>query len=167
MGFIPSAAIEVKRVTGKGRGVFARKAIRRGEIIERVPVIVLPLRDVMRDPDDWTGLGCYCFEWGRETVALALGFGSLYNHSFEPNARYDDEARQAKVFSAIRDIDAGEEITINYNGDPDDRSPVWFDVREAPARRKPGGANESVAPRRTLPDSTDCPDRPPRPGTCP
>ena len=38
----PSAAIEVKRIKGKGRGVFARRRIRRGEVIERVPVIVLP-----------------------------------------------------------------------------------------------------------------------------
>ena len=40
-----SAAIEIKKAKGKGRGVFARRFIRRGEIIERVPVLVLaPLR---------------------------------------------------------------------------------------------------------------------------
>lgn len=137
MTLAPSDAVEVKQVVGKGRGVFARRAIRNGEVIERAPVLVLPLSDVMRGPDDWTGLGNYCFEWGKDRVALALGFGSLYNHSFQPNARYDDESRRAriKVFSALRDITLGEEITINYNGDPEDRAAVWFRVIERPGRR--------------------------------
>ena len=33
-----------------------------------------------------TGFGPYVFEWGEGKVALALGFGSLYNHSYRPNA---------------------------------------------------------------------------------
>jgi SET domain-containing protein len=61
-------------------------------------------------------------------VAVALGYGSLYNHSYTPNARYDDESPQIKIFTAIREIAAGEEITINYNGEPSDESPVWFKV---------------------------------------
>ena len=141
MGFSPSAAIEVKRVRGKGRGVFARRPIRLGAVIERVPLLVLPVGDVMRGPDDWTALGSYVFECGEGSVALALGFGSLYNHSFRPNARYDDEGRLAKVFTALRDISPGEEITVNYNGDPGDRSPVWFEVVEPaapPSARRPG-----------------------------
>ena len=72
------------------------------------------------------GWGDIFFEWGRGTVA-PLGFGSLYNHSYEPNARYED-CRADQVFVAIRDIADGEEITVNYNGEPGDRSPVWFEV---------------------------------------
>jgi SET domain-containing protein len=59
---------------------------------------------------------------------LALGYGSLYNHSYHPNARYDDAAGPTKVFTALRDIAAGEEITVNYNGEPDDGSSVGFRV---------------------------------------
>jgi SET domain-containing protein len=29
-------------------------------------------------------------------------------------------------YKALRDIEAGEEITVNYNGDPDSREPVEF-----------------------------------------
>jgi len=29
--------------------------------------------------------------------------------------------------TAVRDIEAGEELFINYNGDWDDTRPVWFD----------------------------------------
>jgi SET domain-containing protein len=143
MALIHSDLIEVKRVKGKGRGVFARRPIREGELIERVPVLVLPL-DEIKNGDEWTGLAGYCFLWGEGTVALALGYGSLYNHSFDPNARYDDESPRAKSYSAIRDIAAGEEITINYNGEPTDRSPVGFDVIEVAA---PPAAEGSKAKR--------------------
>ena len=129
-------AVELKRVKGKGRGVFARRPIAAGEVIERAPILVLP-RDLHGTEDDPSALHDYCFEWGDGTVALALGFGSLYNHSYTPNARYDDEGFRTKVFTALRDIARGEEITVNYNGDPGDRSPVWFEVIEnghAPGR---------------------------------
>jgi uncharacterized protein len=122
-----SDAIEVKRVKGKGRGVFARRPIRDGELIERVPVVVFRSKDVM-DGEAWTGLAGYCFHWGKGTLALALGYGSLYNHSYRPNARYDDLGGQIKEFIAIRDIEPGEEITVNYNGEPEDESPVGFKV---------------------------------------
>jgi uncharacterized protein len=107
--------IEVRWVKGKGRGVFARQAIREGEVFERAS---------------------YCFVWGRGTMAVALGYGSLYNHSYRPNARYEDEGRQTKLFVALRDIESGEEITVNYNGDPTDRAPVGFEVIETKARRR-------------------------------
>ena len=122
-----SDAIVVKKVKGKGRGVFARRAIAEGEVIETCPVLVFPTEEVRSGPA-WTRLGEYCFEWGRGTVALALGYGSLYNHSYEPNARYEDVAGPTKRFVAVRDIATGEEITVNYNGEERDRSPVWFDV---------------------------------------
>jgi SET domain-containing protein len=71
-------------------------------------------------------------------VAVALGYGSLYNHSYQPNARYDDESGQTKVFRAIRDIAPGEEIVVNYNGEPGDETPVWFKLMESePSQKEP------------------------------
>ena len=85
-----------------------------------------------------TRMSDYCFEWGRGTVAVALGYGSLYNHSYQPNARYDDESGQAKVFRTIRDIAPGEEIVVNYNGEPKDETPVWFKIMESePSPKEP------------------------------
>jgi len=129
MGLTHAEGIEVKLVKGKGRGVFARKPIREGDVIERVPVIVIPVEDI-KNSEGWVGLAGYCFYWAEGKVALALGYGSLYNHSYKPNARYDDVGRMTKVFSAVRDIAAGEEITVNYNGDPEDGDPMGFDVVE-------------------------------------
>jgi len=31
------------------------------------------------------------------------------------------------IFVAIRPIATGDEITVNYNGDPEDKSPITFD----------------------------------------
>ena len=56
---------------------------------------------------------------------------SLYNHSYKPNAIYIRKVSEKVIdFVAIRDIEAGEEITINYNGVSDSNQPVWFDVVE-------------------------------------
>lgn len=152
-----SDSVEVKRVKGKGRGVFARRPILEAEVIEEVPVIVLPI-DEIRDANDWYGLAGFCFLWGKGTVALALGYGSLYNHSYRPNALYEDVGPQTKVFRALRDIAPGEEITVNYNGEPTDRSPVGFEVVEdtpnkTPSRRPPGRENRGKVVSRA-PEST-------------
>lgn len=128
MAMTQSDKVEVKRIRGKGRGVFARRAIGKGEVFEICPVLILPAGSL---EDDETGLTNYVFEWGKDRLALAMGYGSLYNHSYQPNARYDD-VRQGKAFSALREIEQGEEITVNYNGDPGDNTEVWFDlVKEA------------------------------------
>ena len=128
MPLYPSDLIEVRRSQGRGRGVFARRFVAAGTIIERVPMLVFPDSEIHNE-DGATSLYHYCFEWGEGTVALALGYGSIYNHSYSPNARYDDIAQRTKIYTAIKDIQPGEEITINYNGDPDDHSPMEFEVR--------------------------------------
>lgn len=120
-----SALIEVRTTKDKGRGVFARDLIRKGTEFERVPVLV-----VTWDEIDNSELADYVYTWTKTKAAVALGYGSLYNHSYKPNARYDDVGRQTKVFTALRDIQPGEEITINYNGDPTDKTDVGFVVVE-------------------------------------
>ncbi|MFM7036857.1 MAG: SET domain-containing protein [Planctomycetaceae bacterium] len=130
MKLTASALIEVKRIPGKGRGVFARELIPAGTVFERVPLLVIPAKEVL-ECEHGGFLAQYVFEYGRGHVALALGFGSLYNHSFSPNARYDDAGRQVKEYRALRDIQKGEEITINYNGAEDCMDPVDFHVLDA------------------------------------
>lgn len=110
-----------------GRGVFTSAAIPEGTVLEICPVIVLPPEEV--PAIHGTRLHDYYFSWGwnDDQCAIALGFGSLYNHAYEPNARYlvdiDDETLE---IIALRDIAPGEEITVSYNGDPGDKTPVWF-----------------------------------------
>ncbi|WP_197453314.1 SET domain-containing protein [Caulifigura coniformis] len=120
-----SDLLEVRKSPGKGRGVFARKDIKKGTTFETVPLIVF-------DNDECEGakMATYVFEWTKKTSAIALGYGSLYNHSYEPNARYYDGKHETKEFMAIRDIKAGEEITVNYNGNPKKKDKVDFAVIE-------------------------------------
>jgi len=129
MAFRQSDAVEVKRIKGKGRGVFARRVIASGEVFEQVPVIKMTSDEYAQGLSE-TPLKNYCFAWDEDQVVLALGYGSLYNHSYKPNARYEDIGPATKAFVSIREIAPGEEITINYNGSPKSRAKVWFDVLE-------------------------------------
>ena len=110
------------------RGVFAERDIAAGQTIEVAPVVVIPRAQsrVIRATD----LDHYAFKWGGGCLAVALGYGSLYNHSYTPNAQYwQDTEYRALEFIALRQIRCGEEITINYNGDPGSREDLWFDVK--------------------------------------
>jgi SET domain-containing protein len=121
-----SSLICIKQVPGKGRGVFACSPIRKGQVIEHAPVLIVPINSLVGGLKNPTLLK-YFYLWTKTTVAISLGYGSLYNHSYRPNAEYE-HARASMIYRALRNIAAGEEITINYNGDPKDRSPVGFEV---------------------------------------
>jgi uncharacterized protein len=110
-----------------GRGVFTSAPILADESIEICPVIVMKRGDMAIL--DKTTLYDYYFLWGddHEQCVIALGYGSLYNHIAPSNADYgmDFDGQTIEIF-AVRDIKEGEEITINYHGDPFDESPTWF-----------------------------------------
>jgi len=118
----------------KGRGVFARRPIAAGETIETAQVIVVPAAQ-------WSSVATttlydYIFQWGwdGEDAALAMGYGSFYNHSYAPNARYEKRLESGAIdFVALQDIAQAEEIVVNYNGRPDNREPLSFPVEGEPA----------------------------------
>ena len=116
----------VAHICGKGRGVLSSKTIERDTIIERCPALIIPQKDINHLKS--TVLNNYYFCWGRsqDQAAIALGLGSIYNHSYTPNALYrvcEDE--EIIEFIAIKKILANQEITINYNGTPNDQSALW------------------------------------------
>jgi SET domain-containing protein len=123
---LQSGLICVKESPGKGRGVFAAAPIRKGAVIERVPVLLVPLKDLANGPNNAT-LNMYFYQWTKKNFACALGYGSLYNHSFEPNVLFKC-GRHTMTYKALRYIEEGEELTINYNGEPEDKTPVDFNV---------------------------------------
>lgn len=105
-----------------GRGVFAGRAFRTGEIIEVCPALVLP--DGTAE-EALCGLQQYVFKWGpaEDRLAIALGYGSLYNHSQDPNAAFQlRDARGEIVFRAVRAIAVGEQILIDYRWDEADHA---------------------------------------------
>ncbi len=112
-----------------GRGVFSSEKIEAGTIIEISPVIVMSADE--RVLLDQTSLHDYIFVWGAalNQCCMALGYVSVYNHSQLSNCEYEmDFAAASITIKAMRDIEAGEELFINYNGNWNDPSPVWFEL---------------------------------------
>lgn len=122
-----SRNVAVGATRSRGRGMFAVRKIAKGDTIERAPVIVIPAKQ-------WPGvqpsiLSNYAFDWGEndEHAVIALGHVSIYNHSYRPNAQLVQLPVELMMeVVALKDIEPGEEITINYNGDPAGRDPLWF-----------------------------------------
>lgn len=132
MKIVPSSKIYLaqSKINGAGRGVYSAKYIKKDELIEQSPVVVLPEENVENIRK--TELLNYYFMWGGDEsyhrAAICLGFGSLYNHSYAPNGTYKKVIdRNLIEFYAIHDIKPNEEITINYNyGNPNDTTTLWI-----------------------------------------
>ncbi|HTM66419.1 MAG TPA: SET domain-containing protein-lysine N-methyltransferase [Flavipsychrobacter sp.] len=120
----------IDKARSKGRGVFCEVALQEDEVIEVAPVIVMSDDD--RKVLDQTLLHDYIFEWtpeGKNMCCMALGYVPVYNHSYQSNCEYFMNYEEQTIFiKTMRTIPKGEELTINYNGDWNDASPVWFDA---------------------------------------
>ncbi len=118
----------VQDVLRKGRGVYAAIAFSNKDLIELCPVIITKSEELAIIHK--TSLHDYYFLWGKEQnqAGIALGYGSIYNHSDTPNAEFRCDYEQKTIdFYAISDISIGEEITIDYHAGLKDGK-LWFDV---------------------------------------
>lgn len=121
----------VAYVEKRGRGVFTKEPIPAETVIEIAPVVAMPGADRLHL--DKTLLHDYIFEWGDDHTdcAMALGWISIYNHSYTSNCEYFmDFEDHTILIKTVREIDPGEELTINYNGEWDNATPVWFEVHD-------------------------------------
>lgn len=113
--------------TDHGRGVFTGVDIPKGSLIEICHIIRMPAKELPIIHK--TTLHDYYFLWGKDMdeCVIALGYGSLYNHRIHPNANFIlDLANKTIDIEAIQDISAGDEITINYHGEPGNEEKLWF-----------------------------------------
>jgi hypothetical protein len=101
-----------------GRGVFAARDMKKGELVERCPYLRM-------HEDDASGLlNDYVFEDGDQTVVLPLGYGGLYNHAHPGNLEhYDDEDDECFEYYTSRPVWAGEELCLDYGES-------WWETRE-------------------------------------
>ncbi len=123
----PSLYIELTQK--KGKAVFTNIEIETGVVVEISPVIVMNSYD--RIHLDKTLLHDYIFEWGdkKDKCCMALGFIPIYNHSYTSNCEYFMDYEEEIIFvKTVRVVQKGEELTINYNGDWNDATKVWFEV---------------------------------------
>lgn len=117
--------IEVKKSPIHGWGVFAAKDIEKDEVIEICPILSLPTKrgDINYILPDYT------FQWPKTDswteFVVSLGYGSLYNHSNNPNANWThDFENRTFIFFSTKPIKKGEEIFIFYGDES-----YWADGR--------------------------------------
>lgn len=105
--YIPSIYKEPKKLRlGKshGVGVFASSDIKAGEIVEEIPMLA--------QTDSF--LSDYTFGHNKQHL-LALGYGSLYNHSDSPNITHSISPQGNIItYTANKNIPEGTQCTISY-----------------------------------------------------
>ncbi|RMZ92286.1 hypothetical protein DV736_g469, partial [Chaetothyriales sp. CBS 134916] len=119
--------------TPKGRGVFASQRIEQGTVIDTSPVLIFSEAEV-KNHLEHTCLNHYTYNWPspinsrNTTQALALGLGSLFNHStLHQNVGWRrDLAIECIVYTALRDIEVGQELCISYGN-----GRLWFEDADA------------------------------------
>lgn len=142
---VTMANIEIKNIPGKGRGIITTKPIKEGEVVRISDCI--PVTD--RDCNPHSVIRSYWFidKSGREFL-IALDWTSFMNHDDNANVDYRPiNATQIK-FVAIRNINAGEELTINYGYDPSEHNKdIGIDMEQWNALTKTfdGGTGVSSA----------------------
>ena len=94
--------------SAKGLGVFAAKNMSKGDIIEICPIMLIKTR--VPELED------YLFLFDNNTHALALGYGSMYNHNNNPTAEWNLN-RNSLTITALQDIKKNSEIFISYGND--------------------------------------------------
>lgn len=118
----------LQQTNEKGWGVYTNKSISRNQIIEISPVIILSKEE--KKKIDKTKLFNYLFYWDEKSC-MAMGYIPIYNHSYFSNCEYFMQYEEGTIYiKTVRKINANEELTINYNGDWDNQTPVWFDVKK-------------------------------------
>jgi hypothetical protein len=104
-----------------GRGIFATDDIKKGEIVESCPLVIMGIRmNYHIDPVMWSHMytnTCPCDECKKHggQFLMVLGYAQLYNHQDDNNAsiKFDMDEQFADIV-AMKDISKGSEIFINY-----------------------------------------------------
>ncbi|MBL7697081.1 MAG: SET domain-containing protein-lysine N-methyltransferase [Chitinophagaceae bacterium] len=120
----------IARTKKMGNGVFTAEPIKANTIIEVSPAIVMSNEE--RKLLDKTLLHDYIFEWGKKKkkCCMAMGYVPVYNHSYDSNCEYEMDFDAATIsVVTVKDVAAGEELFINYNGTYNNAKAVWFDAK--------------------------------------
>lgn len=118
----------IAKTEDKGWGVFTNETIEANTVLEMSPAIVMTKTE--KELLDKTTLFNYIFDWDNDKCCMAMGYVPVYNHACPSNCEYIQDFDEETIYiKSMRRIEAGEELTINYQGDYDNDTPVWFEVK--------------------------------------
>lgn len=113
----------VKLTPDMGRGVFANRDIKAGELICYCELLVLSEHDT-RVLEKLTDLKYYTFKYNERQDCLVLGDGEIFNHADEENVSYNLKtivdsfgSRTLMEFRATKDCPKDTQLFINYSRD--------------------------------------------------
>lgn len=109
--------IELRNSNIHNRGIFANEYIKKGDIIEEVPLIsYVSIKDINKTilKDYVISMPKQLNKGDTQNCSVMLGFGSIYNHSDTNNAEWKFINDQKMIVKAIKDIYPNQEIFVNY-----------------------------------------------------
>lgn len=110
--------VEIKESPIHGWGVFSKEDIPAHVLIESAPLVVChkATTDALYEMNDTRHiLQDYPFTWKDGMIAFAMGWAAVYNHKRECNALWRQNFEYTTIeFTTIKEIKAGEEITVKY-----------------------------------------------------
>jgi len=124
-----SFILKPSAISGASVGIFAVHAIAAGTKLAITPTPEEEPMRLMREMDVPEALRIYCIAREGDLLACPAAFNHMWigwyvNHSATPNA----EEREEERYYAVRDISAGEEITIDYNqfNEPEEKKEDYY-----------------------------------------
>lgn len=114
---IQKSRIELRNSNIHNRGMFANEYIKKGEIIEEVPLIsYISIKDINNTilKDYVISMPEKLNKGDTQNCSVMLGYGSIYNHSDTNNAEWNFINDQKMIVKAIKDIYPNQEIFVNY-----------------------------------------------------
>lgn len=112
--------VDTSSIEGAGRGVFTFSHIKAGEVLEECHYVHM-VETNFKAIDKM--LQTYVFYNRKLKINCAvLGFGMIYNTSEDPSVCWEiDTIKDVFRYRALRDIEAGSELLINYGYIPEIR----------------------------------------------
>lgn len=110
--------ITVKVTNEMGRGLYATRIIKAGEVVSQCEILVLSEIDTAIVAE--TDLKYYTFKFNELQDCLVLGLGEIFNHADQPNVSFelvDFEGRKVMQFKALSNIETDAQLFIDYNSD--------------------------------------------------
>mmetsp|Transcript_43863 Transcript_43863/g.99149 ORF Transcript_43863/g.99149 Transcript_43863/m.99149 type:complete len:179 (+) Transcript_43863:57-593(+) len=122
----------------KGRGLFASRQIQPRTLLHVAPCILVS-KEEYEQHCKFTVFEEYMFNARDGSRLLALGVGSLFNHSRRPNVDYRVcvKSRTVTYSTGHAIVEEGEELCIYYGADEH----LWFEIPPGEG----GGRSESAA----------------------